>query len=109
VVKSRSGHKVIAVVTLTMILFITACGSNDPPRAASRPHQREERISCLRSRWLSTGRVALPRALYRAYHSQSGAASCCITCSIAGRACTSTPVPGCPPRFRASAWGLHPR
>lgn len=106
VVKSRLGNKVIAVVTLTMILFNYRLWIYD--------HHvlHHGRTNVKESNFLSPLTLAeyeamsrFRRALYRAYHSQSGAGILLYYMLNRWPSVHFYPGSWLPPRFRASAWG----
>lgn len=105
-VKSRLGNKVIAVVTLTMILFNYRLWIYD--------HHvlHHGRTNVKNNNFLSPltlaeyrGMSRFRRALYRSYHSGSGAGI--LLYYLLERWPSVHYLPGAwlPPRFRASAWG----
>jgi omega-6 fatty acid desaturase (delta-12 desaturase) len=105
VVKSRLGNKIIAVVSLTMILFNYRLWVYDHHvlhhgRTNVKHNNFLSPLTLAEFRKLSSFR----RALYRAYHSQSGAGI--LLYYLLERWPTVHFVPGAwlPSRFRASAW-----
>lgn len=106
VVKSRLGNKVIAVITLTMILFNYRLWIYD--------HHvlHHGRTNVQHNNFLSPLTLAeyrdmsrFRRALYRAYHSESGAGILLYYLLKRWPSVHFYPGAWLPPRFRASAWG----
>lgn len=106
VVKSRLGNKIIAVVSLTMILFNYRLWIYDH-HVLHHGRTNVKHNNFLSPLTLAEYRNLSPfrRALYRAYHSKSGAGI--LLYYLLERWPTVHFVPGAwlPPRFRASAWG----
>jgi omega-6 fatty acid desaturase (delta-12 desaturase) len=106
VVKSRLGNKVIAVVSLTMILFNYRLWIYDH-HVLHHGKTNVKHNNFLSPLTLAEYRALSPirRALYRAYHSESGAGI--LLYYLLERWPTVHFVPGAwlPKRFHASAWG----
>lgn len=106
VVKSRLGNKVIAVVSLTMILFNYRLWIYDH-HVLHHGKTNVKHNNFLSPLTLAEYRDLSPfrRALYRAYHSESGAGI--LLYYLLERWPNVHYYPGAwlPPRFRASAWG----
>jgi omega-6 fatty acid desaturase (delta-12 desaturase) len=106
VVKSRLGNKVIAVVSMTMILFNYRLWIYDHHvlhhgRTNVKHNNFLSPITFAEFRDMSRFR----RAIYRAYHSESGAGILLYFLLVRWPSVHFYPGAWLPPRFRASAWG----
>lgn len=105
-VKSRLGNKVLAVITMTMTLFNYRLWIYDH-HVLHHGRTNVKNNNFLSPLTLTEYRAMsrLRRALYRAYHSQSGAGILLYFLLERWPSVHFYPGAWLPPRFRASAWG----